>query len=66
MREDWQAIRSSVNKYVVYDPPVAGLPYLAVLFQPNETPRVFMFETEEEAIAFLTSSAEPLDDNLAA
>lgn len=58
MREDWEAVRSPVGKYVVYDPPVLGLPYVAVLFQPHERPRTFIFETEQEAIAFLTLRAK--------
>ena len=58
MREDWKAVQSQVGKYVVYDPPVRGLPYLALLFSPDARPRVFVFETQKEAIAFLTSNAE--------
>jgi hypothetical protein len=52
-----------VGKYVVYDPPKPGLPYLAVLFIPSLRPRVFSFDTLKEAEEFLTANAiEQLDD----
>ena len=61
MGEEWQAVWSPVAEYVVYDPPVLGLPYLAVLLTPDERPRVFIFATQEEAAQFLKSNAiEPL------
>jgi hypothetical protein len=50
-----------VAKYVVYDPPESGFPYLAVLFRPDTRPRVFMFQTFDEATEFLTGQAEPAD-----
>lgn len=46
-----------VAKYVVYDPPSTGLPYLAALFVPDTPPRVFVFQSFEQAEEFLTSSA---------
>lgn len=48
-----------VAKYVVYDPPVPGLPYLAALFRPDMPPRVFLFQTFDEATEFLTGQAQP-------
>lgn len=48
-----------VAKYVVYDPPAPGFPYLAVLFRPDMRPRVFMFQTFDEATEFLTGQAHP-------
>jgi len=48
-----------VAKYVVYDPPAPGLPYLAVLFRPDMPPRAFMFQTFDEATDFLTAQARP-------
>jgi hypothetical protein len=45
------------GRYVVYDPPAAGLPYVAVLFMPEMKPRAFVFQSAEEAEAFLTSQA---------
>jgi hypothetical protein len=46
-----------MGKYVVYDPPQPGMPYLAVLFLPDVPPRVFIFDTYGEAVRFLTDSA---------
>lgn len=46
-----------LGKYVVYDPPDADLPYLAVLFMPGDTPRVFVFDTYGQAVRFLTDDA---------
>jgi hypothetical protein len=46
-----------VGKYVVYDPPADDLPYVAVLFLPEQRPRAFLFGSAEEAEAFLTSNA---------
>jgi hypothetical protein len=55
---DWNARRyTALSKYVVYDPPASGLPYIAVLFQPDARPRVFIFQTSEEATTFLTGDA---------
>jgi hypothetical protein len=51
------ADRRPVGKYVVYDPPRPGLPYIAVLFRPEVRPRVFIFRTAEEATSFVTSNA---------
>ncbi len=49
--------RPIAGKYVVYDPPEAGLPYVAVLFMPGSRPKAFIFDTEEEAVLSLTSNA---------
>ncbi|RLP22016.1 hypothetical protein D8676_26250 [Mesorhizobium sp. YM1C-6-2] len=46
-----------VGKYVVYDPPADGLPYVAVLFLPEQRPKVFFFDNAEDAETFLTSHA---------
>lgn len=46
-------------KYVVYDPPVPGCPYIAVLLRPDMPPRAFLFQTFEEATEFLTAQARP-------
>lgn len=46
-----------VGKYVVYDPPASDLPYVAVLFLPEQRPRVFLFDNAEDAETFLTSHA---------
>lgn len=46
-----------VGKYVVYDPPADDLPYVAVLFLPEQRPRAFLFGSAEEAETFLTSNA---------
>lgn len=46
-----------MGKYVVYDPPDHGLPYLAVLFMPGAPPKVFVFDTYGQAVRFLTDSA---------
>lgn len=62
MREDPHSVQTPVRKYVVYDPPQEGLPYVAVLFQPDAAPRAFIFPTAEEATSFLTSNALPLSD----
>lgn len=64
-RSDGQTMRTSTQekpasptgKYVVYDPPADGLPYVAVLFLPEQKPRAFLFHTADEAEAFLTSHA---------
>ncbi len=52
-----QRMSSLAGKYVVYDPPAAGLPYVGVLFMPGSRPKALIFETEEEAVSFLTSDA---------
>jgi hypothetical protein len=51
-----------VGKYVVYDPPADDLPYVAVLFLPEQRPRAFLFGSAEEAETFLTSSAVEIAD----
>ena len=33
-----------VGKYVVYDPPADDLPYVAVLFLPEQRPKLVMIE----------------------
>ncbi|MBX3584897.1 MAG: hypothetical protein KF810_23720 [Rhizobiaceae bacterium] len=52
-----QPMPSLAGKYVVYDPPAKGLPYVGVLFMPGSRPKALIFETEEQAISFLTSDA---------
>jgi hypothetical protein len=52
-----KAVSKEANAYVVYAPPASGYPFLSVLFRAEARPRVFMFATQEEAIAFLTSDA---------
>lgn len=54
-----------MGKYVVYDPPEAGLPYLAVLFMPGASPKVFVFDTYRKAVRFLTDSAIERRDPIA-
>ena len=46
-----------VAEYVVYDPPEPGFPYLAILFRPDTRPRVFLFQTFEQATEFVTAQA---------
>lgn len=46
-----------VGKYVVYDPPAVDLPYVAVLFLPEQRPKAFLFDNAEDAKTFLTSQA---------
>ena len=48
---------SLAGRYVVYDPPAAGLPYVGVLFMPGSRPKALIFETEQAAVSFLTSAA---------
>lgn len=51
------AVVKEANAYVVYDPPAEGYPFLGVLFSAEARPRVFVFRTQDDAVAFLTSSA---------
>jgi hypothetical protein len=55
------AVMKPIAKYVVYDPPVRGFPYLAVLFRPDMPPRVFQFQTFDAAKQFLTAQAQAVD-----
>jgi hypothetical protein len=48
------AVMKPVAEYVVDDPPAPGFPYLAVLFRTDMPPRVFLFQTFEQATEFLT------------
>lgn len=41
-----------VGKYVVYDPPKPGFPYLGVLFVPEEPIRVVAFDSYNQAEIF--------------
>lgn len=52
-----ELVRDPAGKFVVYDPPADGLPYVAVLFKPRMRPRAFLFQSLEEAKAFMTSQA---------
>lgn len=51
------AVVKEANAYVVYDPPAEGYPFLGVLFSAEARPRVFVFRTQGDAVAFLTSKA---------
>jgi hypothetical protein len=46
-----KAVSKEANAYVVYDPPAKGYPFLGVLFCADARPRVFVFPTQEEAVA---------------
>jgi hypothetical protein len=52
-----KTVSTDNDAYVVYDPPVEGYPFLGVLFRAEARPKVFVFPTQEEAVAFLTSKA---------
>ena len=57
MRASTQEEPAPAGRYVVYDPPAADLPFVAVLFLPERHPKAFLFRTAEEAETFLKSHA---------
>jgi hypothetical protein len=45
-------MKNSQPVYVIYNPPISGLPYLAVALAPDETAKATPFDTAEQAAAF--------------
>ncbi len=52
-----RAMKNSQPVYVVYNPPMDGIPYLAVVLAPDGTAIATRFDTAEEASAFNNQTA---------
>jgi len=48
---------AKIARYVIYDPPSPGFPYLVALFVPDMEPKFFPFDTPSEAQAFIDQGA---------
>ena len=50
--EEWVSGAIKQNSYVVYSPPIGGLPFLAVILASDGTATARPFDSAEEAAAF--------------